>query len=82
MDGGFVVWAWWFGVTDDAGHEGLVIGDPLDHDDAAFGFELVEDEIHDGFEELAVVHDPCRERGQGVNDAEVIHRSGGGVRVF
>ena len=82
MDGGFLVGLWRVGVADDAGHKRLVVGDALDHDDAAFGLELVEDEVHDGLEELAVVHDARGERGEGVDDAEVIDGDAGGVGVL
>lgn len=72
MDGLFFVGLWRIGIADDSRDEWFFVGCALDHDDASLGLELVEDEVHDGFEELAVVHDPRGNRGEGVDDAEVV----------
>lgn len=72
MDGLFFIGFGCIGVSDDAWDHLVFVGGASDHDDASLGFELVEDEVHDGFEELAVVHDPGGDGGEGVDDAEVV----------
>ena len=79
MDFGGVVVFGLVGVADDAGDHGRFGGGAGDHDDASLGFELVEDEGHDGVEEFAFVGDAGGDGGECVDDAEVVF--GGGGRV-
>jgi len=69
------------GITDDSRDHLVFVGCAGDHDDASLGLELVEDEFHDGFEQLAVVHDAGGDGGECVDDAEVIDRRFAGVCI-
>lgn len=65
---GFVVFGL-AGVSDDAWDHGCFGGGAGDHDDAALGAELVEDEGHDGVEEFAFVGDARGDGGERVDDS-------------